>query len=267
LVASGQRVINVEAPGFVSANSTVNLDPGDPEEVYIELHRVDYGFVRVDGTDSPEIQVSLDGKPQGRWLQGAPGLKVRASAGRHRLTVEADGRKTFEGMVEVPRGQVLPISVRMIPKFPRGAAWGQAAISAGLFGGGIYLGLESERLKDELQADAEAGTLDGGDSRVTKGRWFAVGADAAFAGGTILAALSAWNFIRDPLPESSMAAGEAVEFEDPRAKRPTAKLGVRGSWRMANGSVPDTREPQPSQLIWAPAAGEDFAGFVIGGTF
>ncbi len=271
LVESGERVVNVEAPGFVSASRTIKLDPGDPEELNIELQRVDYGFLRIDGSDSPEVQISLDDEPQGRWLKGAPGLKVKASAGRHRLTVEADGRKTFEGTVEVPRGQVLPISVRMIPKYPRGAAWGQAAISAALFGGGIYLGLESERLKDELQSDAARGTLDGEDMRISKGRWFAAGADAAFVGGTILAALSTWNFIRDPLPESSMTVLEAVEFEDPRAKRPTAKLAPRSPRHEIRAASSTASETKPvtrrSSFSWSPTASEDFAGFVIGGSF
>jgi hypothetical protein len=188
------------------------------------------------------------------------------------LTVEADGRKTFEGTVEVPRGQVLPISVRLIPKFPRGAAWGQAAISAALFGGGIYLGLESERLKDELQSDAARGVLDGEDMRISKGRWFAAGADAAFVGGTVLAALSTWNFIRDPLPESSMTVQEAVEFEDPRAKRPTAQLQPRSLRDSARAKLrtprPSTSPPEASsQFMWSPAASEEFAGVVIGGSF
>ncbi len=270
LVVAGERTINVDAPGFEPQSAKVSLDPSEPLEIQVDLQRVGYGFLRIDGTDSPEIQVALDGKPQGRWPQGAPGLKIQASSGRHLLRVEADGRKTFEGMIDVPRGQVLPVHVRMIPKYPRGAAWGQAAISAGLFGGGIYLGLESERIKDELDADRRGGRLDGADMRIAKGRWFAVGADAAFAGGVVLAGLSTWNFIKDPLPESSAEFDEAVEFEDPRSKRPTASLRPAGASGALAGRAPlPVQQPVvPEQVLTiSPAASDAFAGILIGGTF
>jgi hypothetical protein len=39
--------------------------------------------------------VKLDEQPVGVWQSGQPPLEVRANAGKHKLTVTADGRKDF----------------------------------------------------------------------------------------------------------------------------------------------------------------------------
>jgi tetratricopeptide (TPR) repeat protein len=267
LVPVGEHEILVEAPGFKPVSTRVALESGERREVQVELGRVDYGFVRVEAGDVPEAWISLDGKPRGRWLKGGAPLDVRASSGRHRLVVEADGRKDFDGEIEIPGGQVLPVQVRMIPKYPRGAAWTQAAISTVLFGAGIYFGVESANIKSDLEGDRQLGVLESGDSRINKGRWYAIGADAGFVAGTVLAGLSAWNFIKDPLPESSLTRNELTEFDDPLARRPAAAAATlrrpipRSPRRVVKraGSSPVLRV--------APTTGDGFAGLLIGGSF
>ncbi len=266
LVPVGEHEIFVEAPGFKPTSTKVELTSGERREVQVEMSRVDYGFVRVDAMDAAEAWVSLDGQPKGRWIKGGKPLDVEASAGKHRLLVEVDGRKDFEGTVEIPPGQVLPVHVRMIPKYPRGTAWAQAGISAGLIGASIYFGVESENIKEELQADRRAGTLDGEDPRITKGRWYAIGADAGFAAGGLLAALATWNFIKDPLPESSLTQDEPAEFDDPLARPPQggpAPLSSRFEEPRARVLYPGQR----STFTFSPTAGQDFAGLLLGGTF
>lgn len=262
LVPVGEHEIFVEAPGFEPSRAKVTLDGGERREVQIELSRVDYGFLRIDAGDAPDATVTVDGKPQGRWSQGGPPLDVRLSAGPHRVLVESDGRKDYEATVEVPRGQILPLRVRLIPKYPRGAAWTQAIISAGLVGTGIVLGAESESIKDDLSEQRRMGTLEAGDSRISKGRWFAISADAAFVAGGVLAGLATWNFLKDPLPESSSKLDVPLEFDDPLSKRPTG-----GS--LSRGPVVPDRAPSHASARFRVSAGfdPDVAGVVIGGSF
>ncbi len=264
LVPVGEHEVFVEAPGFEPTSAKVELASGERREVQVEMTRVSYGRVWVDAMDAPEAWVSLDGQAKGRWFKGGKALEIEASAGQHHLLVEADGRKDFEGVIEIPRGQVLPIHVRMIPKYPRGTAWAQAGISAGLLGAGIYFGVESENIKDELKADRRAGSLDGSDPRISKGRWFAIGADAGFAAGGLMAALATWNFIKDPLPDSSLTQDEPVEFEDPLAKRPQAADPAPGARRRERPGP--SLDPSPTFTV-SPATSSDFAGLFIGGTF
>lgn len=147
---------------------------------------------------------------------------MQAPSGPHKLTVIADGRKTFEGMVDVPRGQVLPVHVKMIPKYPRGAAWTQAVIGAAFIGAAAYFGNESNKIHDQLKSDRADGRLEEGDSRANKGRWYSIGANGGFAVGGVLGVLATYNFIKDPLPESSIRTDKPVEFDDPRKSQPVA---------------------------------------------
>jgi hypothetical protein len=113
----------------------------------------------------------------------------------------------------VPRGQVQSVHAHMVVTPPRGAAWTQAIISGVLLGGGVYLGLESNRIYTELSNDRSSGILTRGDDRQTRGKWFAVGADTAFLGSAVLAGLATYNFVRDPLPPSQLELGKLHEFQ------------------------------------------------------
>jgi PEGA domain-containing protein len=226
LVPGGKHDVLVEAPGFEPFLSNVELEHGEQKELEVRMVRVNYGVLRIDAS-APELKVRVDDQPKGAWRSGEEPLDVRFESGRHKLTIESDGRKTFEGMIVVPRGQILPLHAKLIPKYPRGPAWTQAIIGAAFLGAAIYVGSESNRLYDQVKSDRESGTLESSDDRATRGKWFAVGADAGFAVAGILGGLSTYNFIKDPLPESSVSSGKLLEFDDPLKARPVARLAPR----------------------------------------
>lgn len=267
LVPTGTHSVLVEAPGFQPLLTKVEVKSGEQKELEVKLARVDYGILRID-SNAPKISVEIDEKPMGYWRAGEAPLEVRVPAGRHKITVEGDGRKTYEGIVDVPKGQVLPVHAKMIPTYPRGAAWTQAVLSALFIGAAIYMGTESDNLHDELEADRKAGVLEQDDSRKTRGQIFAIGANAGFAVGGVLAVLATYNFIKDPLPESVTQVDEPVEFEDPKKKRPTAGLGPR---RVAERKPPAYRARSRARrrpvLSVGPSIGTNVGGLVIGGSF
>ncbi|HEX2671731.1 MAG TPA: hypothetical protein VHM25_12705, partial [Polyangiaceae bacterium] len=173
-----------------------------------------------------------------------------------------DGRKTFKGKVVVPRGQISPLHVKMIPKYPRGAAWTQAIIGAAFLGASIYAGVESNKLYDELKSDRQNGSLDGSDERATRGKWFAIGADAGFVIAGTLGGLATYNFIKDPLPESSVSADKLLEFDDPLKTRPVAQLTPHQAFREDFATVESV---PPLQLM--PSASSTGGGLFLGGKF
>ena len=221
LVPAGRHEILVEAPGFEPLRTTVDVKHGEQRELEVRLSRVGYGIVRV-ASNAPEIQVAVDGEPKGVWRFGDRPLEFQALAGQHKLEVTGKDRKDFEGTIDVPPGQVLPVHVTMIQSPSRGAAWTEGLLGVALVGGGVVAGTLSNSIYDDLEADRKAGALDADDSRATTGRWLAVGADVAFLGGAVLLGLSTYNFIDDPLPESSTQYDAPVEFDDPKKTRPTA---------------------------------------------
>ena len=213
LVRTGAHQLLVVAPGYLQFAREVTFTEGQKEEIDVNLERVNYGELRIE-SNAPQIQVVVDGRPVGSWSKGQKPLEVRElPAGPHRVSVSAQGRKPLVGTIDVPKGQVQLVHANMVVTPPRGAAWTQAILSGVLLGGGVYLGLESNRLYDELSTDRSAGILVSGDSRVTRGKLFSVGADLALVGSAVLGGLSVYNFVRDPLPPSRLEPGKVREFD------------------------------------------------------
>ncbi len=267
LVSAGPHQVLVEAPGFEPLLAPVMVNHGEQKEMEVAMVRVNHGFLRID-SNAPEVKVRIDEQPKGVWKAGTEPLDVQSPSGQHKLTVISDGRKTFEAMVNVPRGQVLPVHVKMIPKYPRGAAWTQAVIGAAFIGAAAYFGNESNKLHDQLKADGKDGRLEEGDSRVTQGRWYAVGANGGFAVGGVLGVLATYNFIKDPLPESSIRIDKPVEFDDPRKRQPVAALPPSAPSQRLVDKQPN--EPGPSlepPKFSVGAVGRDAPGLFIGGKF
>lgn len=261
LIPGGAHVLLVEVPGFEPLLANVNLTHGEQKDMEVRLARVGYGVLRIDSS-APDIKVRIDDQPKGIWRSGEEPLDVRADSGPHKLTVTSDGRKTFEGMVNVPRGQVLPLRMNMIPKFPRGPAWTQAVIAAVFLGGAIYAGSESNALYNQLAADRQKGILESSDERATHGELFAIGADAGIVLASAFAGLAAYDFVRDPLPESSTTPGKLLEFEDPMHARPVALS------RPAPGALENAKRAQSTlrfQLV--PHVSSAGSGLVLGGEF
>lgn len=266
LVTPGKHSILVEAPGFEPLLLPIVVKHGQQKEVEAKLVRVGYGYIRVT-SNAAEAKVRIDEKPVGYWRSGEPPLMVKASSGHHRLAISASGRKTFEGDVVVPRGQLLPVSARMIPKYPRGTAWTQAVIGAAFIGASAYFGVESNRLYDAVQADRKAGVLEESDSRITRGRWYSVGADAGFLIGGALGVLATYNFIKDPLPDSSIKKGKPAEFPDPKKARPSALAPLSRTRRFARGRHPSPPRPVAPSFTVGPMLGRRGVGFGLGGRF
>jgi hypothetical protein len=261
LVPGGKHDVLVEAPGFEPFLSNVELEHGEQKELEVRMVRVNYGVLRIDAS-APEVKVRIDEQPKGVWRSGEEPLDARFDSGSHKLTIESDGRKTFEGTIVVPRGQILPLHAKMIPKYPRGPAWTQAIIGAAFLGAAIYVGSESNHLYDQLKSDRESGSLESSDSRATRGKWFAVGADAGFVVAGVLGGLSTYNFIKDPLPESSVKPGKLLEFDDPLKARPVARLEPRELAPQPSVAA----EPGP-RFELLPSASSNGGGLFFGGRF
>ena len=223
LVPAGKHTVYIESPGFQPLKTEIDLKHGEQMELDVELVRVNYGILRV-AADAPEVKVEIDGKPAGVWKHGEPPLQVKVPAGPHQLTIESDGRKTFEGEVTVPKGLVLPVKAKMIETYPRGTAWTETILAAMFIGGGTYLTIAANNLHEETTADSEIGNLAEDDSRLDKGKYYEWGAAASFTVGGVLAGLATYHFLKDPYPESSTKYGNTLEFHDPNSIRPRARL-------------------------------------------
>lgn len=220
LVPAGKHDILIEAPGFQPLRTTVEVKHGEQRDLEVVLARLGYGIVRL--RSNTDVGVKLDGIHKGDFRVGGEPLEFQAPAGQHKIEVTSIDRKDLEGTIDIPRGQVLPIHATMIQRYPRGGAWTQAIVGAALLGGATFSGIQANKLYDELEKDRQAGVVTDGDSRATAGRWLAVGSNVGFVGGAVLVGLATYNFIKDPLPESSTQIEKPLEFDDPMKAKPTA---------------------------------------------
>ena len=205
VVATGEHHIWIERPGYEVEERTVEIEIGDDVSHELTLERVTYGRIRVIG-NSPGARVLVDGVEVGTVPYDG-----QVEAGPHRITVQRDGMKDWEEQVDVQRGQLTPIRVRLRPAVSRSGAWAMATVGLLSIGGGVALGLLGQGVRRDLANDRDAGTLASDDDRFLRGRIYTIAANGAFGLGALLGILSLYYFLRDPLPDSE---GTTLEPRD-----------------------------------------------------
>lgn len=105
-IEGGDHDVWIEATGYEPYHQKVRIDHGQTIEVRAALKRVSYGFVRFDSEIS-YFSITVDSQPAEKydWTKGPS--KLRLPAGPHRVRLTADGKKDYEGIVDVPAGQML----------------------------------------------------------------------------------------------------------------------------------------------------------------
>lgn len=252
LVKQGKHTLRIEAPGYDDYEEVVDIEVGKDKELKVELQRVSYGYLLVDG-NAPRMVVKIDGQERGVATEEAP-LKIKEKAGKHRITIQADDKKTYEGEVDVPLGQSREVHAVMVSKPARGHAWVAAVLGTVSLGTGIYLGVKSNQVHSDLKADRAAGRLAEDDDRASRGKVYAYGSNAGFALAGVFGILATVEFIRDPLPPSGMSMEEPQDFAAKKKK----------------GSAPKKdKDKDKSSLRFqlAPGVGSTAQGLTLFGTF
>jgi hypothetical protein len=236
---------------------------GEQREELVELLHAKKGMLRIEG-NAAEIAVQIDGQSVGAYMSGQA-LDVELSQGPHEMVAKSDGRKKLVATIDVAGGQIQPLDLVMMPKTPRGAAWTQAVLSAAFIGGGVALGTQSNRIYDDLDRDRRAGILASDDDRYNKGKLYAIGATGCYSVGGVLAILSAYNFIKDPTPESAVKPGKSVDLPDTDDTAEASVSHPRALYRPTQVPVLPPAPMQDITLVPMRAAGS--AGFILQGSF
>ena len=205
VIATGTHHIWIERPGYGTEERDIEIMLGGDVTQEVQLTRLTYGRIRVVG-NVPAAKVLVDGEEVGE----VP-YEGDVEAGPHTVTVRYDGMKDWEETVDVQRGQLTPIRVRLRPAVARGGAWATAAFAVLFVAGGVVTRVMAGNELSALEADRNAGILASEDSRRDFGFGLSIGSLAAFGIGGILGLLSIYYFVRDPLPDSE---GNILEPRD-----------------------------------------------------
>jgi hypothetical protein len=119
--------------------------------------------------------------------------------------VKKEGMEDYSGKLTVNRADLTVMDLGYSPKPSRVKAWTYAVFSAAFLGGGIFLGVKGNQVKDEIKGDVNdpAKLMRSSDSRTTTGKIYYIGADVCFGLSVISAGLSLWNFLESGPPSTA----------------------------------------------------------------
>lgn len=212
----GKHTLWVQRAGYEVATKEIDVGPGTATTHMVNLEVVDYGLLK--GGKSTE-----GGK---LFVDGAEVCKLpcehRLKPGEHALSVQKQDMESYDGKLAVNRADLTTMEIEYSPKPGRAKAWTEAIISAGLFAGGIYLGVKGNQLKDEIERDVKdtSKLTTTADSRTSTGKIYYIAADVCFGLGLVTAALATWSFLESGPPSAATFKTTNV------AAPPPSKLGL-----------------------------------------
>jgi hypothetical protein len=203
---TGHHRVWIEREGYQPIEREFDIAVGDEVAIDVTLERVTYGRLRVVG-NLRGARILVDGVQV-----GAVPWEGQVEGGTHVLRVEHDNMKAWESTVEVSRGQLRPIRVRLRPAVGRGGAIAAGVIGGLFLAGGIGMSVYVSDLYNELDRARTAGSLQSDDERLEVGYWMSIGQFVAYGVGGICAALSLFYALYDDLPPSEGTVLDARDW-------------------------------------------------------
>ena len=227
-IAPGKHTLWVTAEGYDEVKFEIDIAPGETKELRASLKGAPLGRINVLGVGIEDAKIYIDGQLA---CERGPCLKS-ISQGEHTLRVERSGLKTFERRVSIQARTETTVKVSLASKPGRSDAV-VAFVMAGAFGaGGAYLGIQANKVRDELRKEIDAGNppVDTQDDRFTKGKIFAIAADATFVIAGITALTAVYYTFRDKGPPSTGLIDVRAVSLQPQIGPSYAGLGMGVSW-------------------------------------
>jgi tetratricopeptide (TPR) repeat protein len=191
----GKHTFYVVADGYDEFVQELEVIAGEAHEITAQLTGSPVGYLNLRGAGIERSEILVDGKV---LCERGPCRKP-VKEGTHTVTVRRPGYKPYTTRVDVQARTEIQVKAQLAKKPGRGDAIAAYAISGVFAGGGIYLGLQSKKLADQLDRDIMAGAppVDDNDPRLTRGKYFAIAADAAFAVSGIVALTAIYYTFRE----------------------------------------------------------------------
>jgi hypothetical protein len=228
-MSPGKHTIWVTAEGYDEYQETVDIAAGQNYTIKATLKGSPVGKLDIIGVGMDESIVIIDGKIQCEHLGSC---HKKLSEGEHQITITRPDYKPLTKKVIIePHGEttVKP----MLAKEPgRGDAVAAYIVTALFLGGGIYCGIQSKNIHDELNKAIMAGDppVDNNDPRFLKGKIYAISADAGF-GIALISGISALYYtFRENGPPSQAQIDTRAIAVTPAISPQYAGLDMQVRW-------------------------------------
>jgi hypothetical protein len=227
-IKPGKHRFWITSEGYDEVQIDVDVAPGETKEVKASLKGSPVGKINVLGVGIDEAKIYLDGKlacERGPCLASLP-------EGEHTLRVTRSGMKTLTRRVTIQAKTETTIRVTLAPSPGRGDAIVAYVLAAGFGAGGAFLGLQAQKYRDDLRKEIDAGDppVDTHDDRFTKGKVFAIAADAAFVLTGITALTAIYYTFRDKGPSSTALIDRRALALQPQLGPGYAGIGMGVRW-------------------------------------
>jgi hypothetical protein len=227
-VAPGKHTVWVTAEGYDEYKETIDVAPGQNYTVKGILKGSPLGRLDVVGLGIEDSRIVLDGHP---LCEHGPCIK-NVPEGDHTLTVTRPGYKPYTRQITITQKQEASVKLTQAPEASHSDAIVAYVFTAIFTGGGIYAGLQANKLHDQLQKEIAAGNPppDSNDPRFLRGKIYAISADGAFALAGITAIAAIYYTFRDKGPPTRAQIDARSLALEPEVGTHYAGLGMEVHW-------------------------------------
>ena len=228
-IKPGKHTIWVTSEGYDEYKEEIEVTPGGTNEIKAMLKGSPVGKLDVRGLGIEESTIIVDGKVA---CERGPCLKS-IQEGEHTITVTRPGYKTYSQRILTRAKTQTTVKVSLQPKPGRGDAIVTGVIAAGFMTGGIVLGLQSNKYRDDLKAgvkDGNTAPIDSNDPRFTKGKIFAIAADSTYVIAGFIGLTAVYYAFREKGSPSSALIDVSALALQPQLAPGYAGIGMEVHW-------------------------------------
>jgi tetratricopeptide (TPR) repeat protein len=224
----GKHTVWVTADGYDEFKQDIEVIAGEAAEVTAALKGAPVGYLNLRGYGIEDSKIYVD--DQVLCERGPCRKPVRE--GNHTIVVRRPGYKPYIRRLEVQARTETSMKIDLAPEPGRTDAIVAYTLSAIFLGGGIYLGLQSKQLHDDLQREIDAGTAppDPNDGRFQDGKIYAIAADAAFGLAAVTALTAVYYTFRDKGAPSAATIDVRAVALTPEIGPGYAGIGMEVRW-------------------------------------
>ncbi len=194
-IKPGKHTFWISADGYDEYRQEVEVIPNETHAIKAQLKGSPVGKLNVTGLGIEDATIFVDGKV---LCERGPCLKS-LQQGEHTVTVTRPDTKPYTKRITIQARTETQLRITLAPTPSRSDAIVAYVLAAGFGGGGIVLGLQANKYRDDLRKEIAAGNppVDSNDPRFTRGKIFAIAADAAYAVAGITALTAVYYTFRD----------------------------------------------------------------------
>jgi tetratricopeptide (TPR) repeat protein len=227
-IKPGKHTFWISADGYDEYRQEVEVIPNETHAVKAQLKGSPVGKINITGLGIEDATIVVDGKV---LCERGPCLKS-LQQGDHTVTVTRPGFKPYSKSITIQAKTETQVRITLAPTPSRSDAIIGYVLAGAFAGGGVVLGLQANKLRDDLNKEIAAGTTppDSRDPRLRNGKFWAIGADVAYGVAAITALTAVYYTFRDKgAPSTGLIDVRALALV-PEIGPGYAGLGMGVSW-------------------------------------